>query len=133
MTSRIRPPTFPDLYTQACTAFTHKLQCQVFALLSPGPSPDRQGIATRLDELAERIVQLGFLGEVGEVAVRKGNRVWAKWGAMPIKEICFLVKKELMLLRTAVEIVEIGELGELGPERVGVAEVLVGVLEGLPF
>jgi hypothetical protein len=130
-TTRIRPPTFPDLYTQACTAFTHKLQCQVFALLSPGPSPDKQEITTRLDELAERIVQIGFLGEVGEAEVRKGNQVRAKWGAMPIKEICFLVKRELLLLRDVMEM-EI-EMESRGVERVGVAEVLVGVLEELPF
>ncbi|KAJ5562429.1 hypothetical protein N7535_003118 [Penicillium sp. DV-2018c] len=128
------PPTYHDLYTQACVAFTHKLQCQVFALLSASPSPDKKGITARLDELAERIVQIGFLGEVGEVEVRKGNRVRAKWGAMSIKEICFLVKRELVLLR---EVLEVGlGLGlRVGDrvERVCVAEVLVGVLEGLLF
>ncbi|KAJ5482580.1 hypothetical protein N7475_001392 [Penicillium sp. IBT 31633x] len=123
--ARVHPKNFPEVYSQACEAFTHKLECQVFVLMSRTPSPDMEKITTRLDELGERVIQVGFLGEVGECPVRNDNRVRARWGSLPLKEICFLIKRELTVLRD--------ELGCSTPSPIDVAGLLVEILEVLPF
>ncbi|KAJ6132474.1 hypothetical protein N7471_007689 [Penicillium samsonianum] len=123
--ARIHPHNFQEIYTQACEAFTHKLQCQVFVLLSPSsPSPDMEEIPTRLEELCERVMQIGFLGEVGEFGIRDDNRVRVRWGSLHIKEICFEIKWELNVLKD--------ELSSGAPPLI-VADLLVGVLDSLPF
>jgi hypothetical protein len=83
-----------------------------------------EDIATRLEELGERIVQIGFLGQVGEFGVRSDNRVRARWGSLSIKEICFEIKWELNVLKE-----ELASGGDL----LIVADLLVGVLDALPF
>ncbi|CAG8142515.1 unnamed protein product [Penicillium nalgiovense] len=123
--ARVHPHNFLEIYTQACEAFTHKLQCQVLALLSPSPSPDIEEIPTRLDELCERVIQIGFLGEVGEFGVRDDNRVRVRWGSLPIKEICFEIKWELTVLKD--------ELASGDSSPLVVADLLVGILDSLPF
>lgn len=123
--ARVRPENFMDIYKQACEAFTHKLECQIFALKSTSPNPDMKEIPTRLDELGERVMQIGFLGEVGEVAVRDSNAVRMRWGSLPMKEICFLIKRELTVLKD--------ELGCSNPAPMVVADLLVEIMELLPF
>ncbi|KAJ5199219.1 hypothetical protein N7491_000224 [Penicillium cf. griseofulvum] len=122
--SRIHPANFCEIYTKACETFTHKLQCQVFVLLSPSPSPDMEDIATRLEELSERIMQIGFMGEVGEFVIRGDNRVHARWGSLSLKEICFEIKWELTVLKE--------ELGAGGDPLI-LADLLIGILDALPF
>ncbi|KAJ5360276.1 hypothetical protein N7517_009467 [Penicillium concentricum] len=122
--SRINPGNFKDIYIKACETFTHKLQCQVFVLLSPSPSPDRENIATRLEELSERIVQIGFLGEIGEFGIRGDNRVRARWGPLSLKEICFEIKWQLTVL--------VEELANGGDSLI-LADLLVEILDTLPF
>ncbi|KAJ5512668.1 hypothetical protein N7463_002220 [Penicillium fimorum] len=122
--SRIHPENFKEIYTKACEAFAHKLQCQVFVLLSPPPSPDIENIATRLEELSERIIQIGFLGEIGEFGIRGDNRVRARWGPLSIKEICFEIKWELTVLME--------ELAN-GGDTLILADLLVEILDALPF
>ncbi|KAJ5794646.1 hypothetical protein N7457_001245 [Penicillium paradoxum] len=123
--SRVHPENFHSIYTKACEAFTHKLECQIFALVTTAPNPDMQDIPTRLDELGERAMQIGFLGEVGEVAIRDDPRVWSRWGSLPMKEICFLIKYELRVLKD--------ELACSAPAPMIVADLLVEIMEGLPF
>ncbi|KAJ5165020.1 uncharacterized protein N7500_006850 [Penicillium coprophilum] len=122
--SRIQPGNFKEIYTKACETFTHKLQCQVFVLLSSSPSPDIEDVATRLEELRERIVQIGFMGEIGGFGVRADNRVRARWGPLPIKEVCFEIKWELTVL--------IEELARDGDSLI-LADLLIGILDVLPF
>ncbi|CDM35912.1 unnamed protein product [Penicillium roqueforti FM164] len=123
--SRVHPHNFREIYTKACEAFAHKLQCQVFVLLCPSPSPDMEEIPTRLDELGERVMQIGFLGEVGEVGVRDHNRVRVRWGSLPIKEICFQIKWELAVLKDEIA------GGQTPPQLI--AELLAEILDSLPF
>ncbi|KAJ5958702.1 uncharacterized protein N7479_005852 [Penicillium vulpinum] len=122
--SRIHPANFREIYTKACETFTHKLQCQVFVLLSQSPSPDMENIPTRLEELGERIIQIGFLGEIGEFGIRDDNRVRVRWNPLSIKEICFSIKWELGVLKD--------ELAGGGDPLI-VADLLVHLLDALPF
>ncbi|CAI7626394.1 unnamed protein product [Penicillium glandicola] len=114
--SRINPRNFKEIYTKACEAFTNKLQCQVFILMSSAPSPDMEEIPTRLEELGER---------VGEFGLRDDNRVRARWGSVPIKDICFSIKWELAVLRD--------ELAGGTASPLMIADLLVEILEVLPF
>ncbi|KAJ5534061.1 hypothetical protein N7527_000315 [Penicillium freii] len=123
--ARIRPHNFPQIYTQACETFTHKLQCQVFALLSPSPSPDMEEMSIRLEELCERVIQIGFLGEVGGFGIRDDNRVRIRWGSLPIKDICFSIKWELTVIKDELD------TGDAAPLLV--ADILVDILDNLPF
>ncbi|KGO78021.1 hypothetical protein PITC_025490 [Penicillium italicum] len=123
--ARIQPHNFHRIYTQACETFTHKLQCQVFGLLSPSPSPDMEEISTRLEELCERVIQIGFLGEVGDFGIRDDNRVRIRWGSLPIKEICFQIKWELTVIKD--------ELASGTAASLLVADLLVDILDHLPF
>ncbi|CAI7582239.1 unnamed protein product [Penicillium viridicatum] len=103
--ARISPHNFPQIYTQACETFTHKLQCQVFSLLSPSPSPDMEEMSIRLEELCERVIQIGFLGEVGGFGIRDDNRVRIRWDEL--------------------------DTGDAAPLLV--ADILVDILDNLPF
>ncbi|EKV12163.1 hypothetical protein Pdw03_7032 [Penicillium digitatum] len=123
--ARLHPYNFRQIYVQACETFTHKLQCQVFVLLSQSPSPDMEEISTRLEELCERVIQIGFLGGVGEFGVRDDSHVRIRWGSLPIKEICFEIKWELTVIKD--------ELASGSAAPVLVADLLVDVLDNLPF
>ncbi|KAK4868112.1 hypothetical protein LT330_007310 [Penicillium expansum] len=123
--ARIHPHNFRQIYTQACETFTHKLQCQIFSLLSSSPSPDMEEISTRLEELCERVIQIGFLGEVGEFGIRDDNRVRVRWGSLSIKEICFEIKWELTVIKD--------ELASGSAAPLLVADLLVDTLDHLPF
>jgi hypothetical protein len=121
--NRAIPEDFPEIYTQACDAFTHKLQCQVFGLLSPAPSPDFKDLRERLGELAEKVQQIGYLGEVGEYPVRDHQNVLKRWGMRGIKEICYFVRQELIHVKE--------HLDDEWP--LVTADRLVGILDTLPF
>lgn len=121
--ARALPKNYNEIYTQACTAFTHKLQCQIFVLLSPRPSPDSKHLGERLEELAEKIQQIGYLAEVGEFRVRDHRNVMKRWGVRSVREICGFIRSDLLFFK-----------GELGKElSLVMADRLVRVLDTLPF
>ncbi|KAJ5874748.1 uncharacterized protein N7529_003178 [Penicillium soppii] len=121
--NRSLPNDFAEIYTQICEAFTHKMQCQVFALLSPSPSPDFKDLRERLSEMAEKVQQIGYLGEVGEFPVRDHKMVVKRWGMRGVKEICGFIGLDLLHIQQG--------LDEEWPHVT--ADRLVALLDALPF
>lgn len=121
--SRSLPADFPEVYAQYCENFTHKLQCQVYRLLSTDPSLDFKDLHERLDELVEKIMQIGYLAEVGEFAARDSPTVLRQWGVRSVKEICGFIRLDLIDIRDGLE----------WAVKIFVADRLVGILDTLPF
>ena len=121
--ARSLPRDFSEIYTQACEAFTHKMQCQVFVLLSPSPSPDFKDLGERLEELAEKAQQIGFLAEIGEFPSRDHKNVIKRWGMRSVKEICWFIRKDLLHIKENLE----------DEWPLVTADRIVGILDTLPF
>lgn len=120
---RAVPHDFKRVYAQTCENFTHKLESQVFAAMEAKPKTDLKSVEERIDELGEKVLEIGFLATEGEMAVRDHPKVKLKWGNASVEEICRKIRDELHDIRERY----------LHTEKKDTAERLAVLARTLPF